>query len=111
MHVAGLLCLESRGTFVPGIGASGFLISGCSVDLGWGLHSMLNTLIALVAVGAVVFVALLGRRFIDVDDAEQSLMAHDDDERGWVPTGVDELALEQTRCEMTGFVKASGLPY
>ncbi|MDQ1551524.1 MAG: hypothetical protein QOD50_946 [Actinomycetota bacterium] len=72
---------------------------------------MLNTLIALVAVGAVVFVALLGRRFIDVDDAEQSLMAHDDDERGWVPTGVDELALEQTRREMTGFVKASGLPY
>jgi hypothetical protein len=72
---------------------------------------MLNTLIALVAVGAVVIAAFLGRKFIDIDDAEQSLMAYEDDDRGWVPTGTDERALEQARREMAGLVRASGLPY
>ncbi len=72
---------------------------------------MLNCFIALISVGTVIAVALLGRRFIDIDDAELSVMAQDDDERGWVPKATDELILEQTRRDMVDYVKASDLPY
>jgi hypothetical protein len=76
---------------------------------------MINVLIALASVGIIAITALLGRRFIDRDDAElyfeSSDEAHDEAEAGWIPTGLDELVLAQTRREMATYTKATGLTY
>jgi hypothetical protein len=62
-----------------------------------GVHSMLDVVLSLASLGAVVAVALLGRRFIGIDDAERSVMTDEDGDRGWVPSRADAQLLEQTR--------------
>jgi hypothetical protein len=100
---------------VPVIGASGDAICGCTVVSGWGIHTMINVLIALASVSIIAITALLGRRFIDRDDADQYGDSYDtsyaEAETGWIPTGIDELVLAQTRREMATYTKSSGLTY
>jgi hypothetical protein len=72
---------------------------------------MIDFLVVLASLGVVIATAFLGRKFIAIDDAEQSVVELEDGAPGWLPVGFDELLLEQTRLEMAGFTRSNGLTY
>jgi hypothetical protein len=72
---------------------------------------MIDFLVVLASLGVVIATALLGRRFISVDDAEHSVIGSEDDVAGWVPQGLDEQILESTRREMATHTRSNGLTY
>jgi hypothetical protein len=84
----------------PATGVSARESYGCSVVIGRGVHHMITCILPIASIAIVIAAALLGRRFIAIEDAEESVMTEGSDDRGWVPSRADELLLEDARREL-----------